>query len=197
MKLLFGLRAYGRENVPETGPFIYASNHKSFVDPPIVGSTSPREIHFAAKKELFAIPLIGRLIRYLNSVPVKRKGFEREAIVRLGEVLEKGGGIIIFPEGTRYVDDKLHPPKAGVGLMAIKFNVPIVPVYISGSASIRRQLFKRNLTVIYGKSFTISDLGELPAGKDGYQMVANNVMKRIAEVGGIEPSQLESIEKAL
>ncbi len=189
MKVLFGLRVHGRENVPRTGPFIYASNHKSFFDPPIVGSTSPREIHFAAKKELFKVPLVGRLVRYLNSVPVKRKGFEREALVRLGEVLEQGGGIIIFPEGTRYLDDKLHHPKAGVGLMAIKYDVPIVPVYISGSAFIKRQLFRRRLSITFGKPFLVTDLGDYPAGKDAYQMAANSVMRRIAEVGGVEPPQ--------
>lgn len=176
--------------MPKTGPFIYASNHKSFFDPPIVGSTTPREIHFAAKKELFDVPVMGKVIRYLNSVPVKRKGFEREALVRLGEVLEKGGAIIIFPEGTRYLDDKLHPPKAGVALMAMKYKVPIVPVFISGSATIRKQVFKRNLTVTYGKPFLVSDIGELPAGKESYQFVAIYVMKKIAEVGGLDASQI-------
>lgn len=187
LKICFGLKVFGRENVPRTGPFIYASNHKSFFDPPIVGSTSPREIHFAAKKELFTIPLLGKLIRYLNSVPVKRKGFEREALVRLGEVLAKGGGIIIFPEGTRYLDDNLHPPKAGVGLMAAKYNVPIVPVYVSGSAHIKRQFIRRNLTITYGKPFMVGDLGDIPEGKEAYQFIARKVMERIAFTGNVEP----------
>lgn len=136
------------------------------------------------------MPLMGRLIRYLNSVPVKRKGFEREALVRLGEVLEKGGAIIIFPEGTRYLDDNLHPPKAGIALMAMKYKVPIVPVFISGSASIRRQIFKRKLTVTYGKPFLVSDLGEVPEGKESYPFVAASVIKRIAEVGGLDSSHI-------
>jgi len=190
LKIFFGLKVEGRENVPRSGAFIYASNHKSFIDPPIVGSTTPREIHFAAKKELFSIPLLGSLIAYLNAVPVKRKGFEREALVKLGGALEIGGAFVIFPEGTRFLDDKLHPPKAGVGLMALKYDVPIIPVFISNSASPRRQLIQRKLKVTYGKPFRIADLGELPPGKEAYYTAAQRIMERIAETGGVEPPEI-------
>jgi len=187
-KTLFGLRKIGRENVPETGAFILASNHKSWFDPPIVGCACPREINFAAKKELFSIPLLGGFITYLNSIPVRRKGFDREALVRLGQRLESGRGIIIFPEGTRYLDDKLHLPKAGVGMLAIKYKVPIVPVYVKNSAKIRRQIFRRKLTITFGKPFTLSDINmDNVYGKDAYEKVACAVMYKIAEVGGVEP----------
>lgn len=184
---LFGLRIDGRENVPRRGPFILASNHQSWFDPPIVGSTCPREIHYAAKKELFTTPIVGSLVTYLNSIPVRRSGFDREALIRLGEVLASGGAVIFFPEGTRFLDGKLHPPKAGVGMMALKYNVPIVPVYVSGSARIRRQILKRRLKVTFGRPFTLAELGELHRGKEAYYAVAEAVMKRIAEVGGVEP----------
>jgi len=186
-RVIWGLKIRGRENIPKSGPFILASNHKSGFDPPIVGGCCPREVHFAAKKELFKTPVIGPWITYLNSIPVKRSGFDREALVRLGDALEKGGAIIMFPEGTRHLDDRLHPPKAGIGMIALKYNAPIVPAYIQNSVCIRKQVLHRNLTLTYGKPFTVADLGELPAGKEAYQYIANEVMKRIAEVGRVEP----------
>jgi 1-acyl-sn-glycerol-3-phosphate acyltransferase len=192
LTLFFGLKIRGRENVPQCGPFILASNHKSFFDPPIVGSTSPREVHFAAKKELFAIPLLGRLIKYLNSIPVKRSGFDRDALVRLGEALDSGGGIIIFPEGTRYLDEVLHLPKAGVGMLALKHAATIVPVYVSGSTRIRRQLIARKLSINFGKPFQVSDLGvDLLGGKEAYLQVAVGIMQKIAELGGVSAPELK------
>jgi 1-acyl-sn-glycerol-3-phosphate acyltransferase len=186
-KLLFGLRIEGRINVPEKGAFILASNHQSWFDPPIIGSACPREICFAAKKELFKTPILGTLVRYYNSIPVNRSGFDRAALKSLGQALENERGIIIFPEGTRYLDGKLHSPKAGVGMMAVNFDVPIVPIYISGTIKIRRQLLRRSVRVIFGSPFRLSDAGlENAKGKEGYHAVADEVMRRIAKTGGVK-----------
>jgi len=189
-KVFFGLKVEGRENVPKSGPFILASNHQSWSDPPMIGSSCPREIFYAAKKELFNIFILGSLVRYYNSIPVRRSGFDRVALVKLGEALESGNGIIIFPEGTRFKDGKLHSPKLGVGMLALKYDVPIVPVYSRGSANIRFQLFKRNLRLRFGKPFTLYDIGLSAAeGKDGYKAVADETMRRIAAVGGVSPPE--------
>ncbi len=189
-KTLFGLKIKGTENVPKTGAFIMASNHKSWFDPPIVGCSCPREINYAAKKELFSMPILVKLVKYLNAIPVKRRGFDREALVRLGERLESGEGIIIFPEGTRFLDDKLHPPKPGIGFLALKYQVPIIPVYVKNSARIRRQLFKRNLSIEFGKPFNLSDINiDYEIDKESYNKVANAVMRKIAELGKVEPPE--------
>lgn len=188
--LFFGLKVEGAENVPLSGSFILASNHQSWCDPPIIGSVCPREICYAAKKELFETPILGTMIRYYNSIPVKRSGFDRTALVKLGEALGTGRGIIIFPEGKRFRDRKLHFPKAGVGMLAIRFNVKIVPTYIKGTARIRRQFLKRGIHVKFGRPVTLEDIGLSNAnGKDGYRAVANKVMLQIAEVGGVEPPE--------
>jgi len=185
--LLFGLRIKCKANVPESGAFILACNHQSWFDPPIIGSVCPREISFAAKKELFGIPVIGTMIKYFNAIPVKRSGFDRAALKRLSETIETGIGIIIFPEGTRSRDGKFLKPKAGVGMLAIKHDVPIVPVHISGTAQIRRQLLVRKVIVRFGRAFTLSEAGLGDAsGKEGYRAVANEVMRRIAKAGGVE-----------
>ncbi len=187
-KLLFGLRIEGLENIPLEGAFILASNHQSWFDPPIVGSSCPREIHFAAKKELFSMPVVGTVIKYLNSIPVNRSGFDRAFLKKLFKALTGESGIIIFPEGTRHLDGKLRTAKAGIGMIAIKSKAKIIPVYVSGSAQIGAQLFRRNLKIRYGKPFDLPDLGLPDAnGKEGYRAVSDAVMMRIAETGGVEP----------
>lgn len=186
-KLLFGLRIEGRKNVPLKSAFILASNHQSWFDPPIIGSACPREVCFAAKRELFKTPILGALVRYYNSIPVNRSGFDRAALKSLSQALENDRGIIIFPEGTRFLDGKLHSPKSGVGMLAINHDVPIVPVYISGTIKIRRQLFGRRVRVKFGSPFSLSDAGlENVKGKEGYRTVADEVMRRIAKTGGVE-----------
>ena len=186
-KILFGLKVSGRKNVPDKGSFILASNHQSWFDPPIIGASCPRELHYAAKKELFDIFLLGSLVRYFNSIPVKRSGFDRAALVKLTEELKRGNCIIIFPEGKRFKDGRLHPAKPGVGLLALQLNTPILPCYIEGSNKLNRQVIGRRLRLVFGKPFMISDLdlGDID-GKDAYRAIADLVMVKIAELGGIE-----------
>ncbi|MDP8241283.1 MAG: lysophospholipid acyltransferase family protein [Candidatus Hatepunaea meridiana] len=180
----------GRENVPLSGPFILASNHQSWFDPPMIGAGCPREIHYAAKKELFNIIILNRIIKYYNSIPIRRKGFERQALVKLGKVLDSGNGMIIFPEGHRFLDEKLHPPKAGVGMLAIRHRVPIIPVYVNGSARLFFQVFKRRLTLKYGKAITPEEISKfIVSGKKQHKALTDKVMRHIAETGGVEPPE--------
>ncbi len=187
-KIVFGLRVEGLENVPKTGAFIIAANHKSLLDPPMVGSTCPRELYFAAKRELFSVPVMGAIIKYVNSVPVNRSGYDREVITLLGEAMKAGYGIIIFPEGTRYVDEVLHAPKAGIGMIAVRNEVPILPVFIKGNTILGKQIFRRSLRVKYGVPFNLEDLDlEGLIAKEKYRIVAWETMKRIASIGGVDP----------
>jgi len=187
-KAVFGLRVEGRENVPLSGGFILASNHKSWFDPPIVGATCPREIFYAAKRELFTKPILGALVKYYNSIPVRRTGFDREVMLVMGEALRTGFGIAIFPEGTRFKDEHLHAPKAGVGLLSLKNNVPIVPVHVANSAFLTGQILRRRLRIRFGKPFAVSELnlGGL-SDKDKYKAIALETMNRIAQTGGVNP----------
>ena len=190
-RVCFGLRLEGRRNVPRTGPFILASNHQSWFDPPIVGASCPREIFFAAKQELFKPPVLRHIVKFLNSIPIKRSGFDRDALVKLGQTLENGFGIIIFPEGTRFLDGKLHPPKLGVGMLASKYHVPIIPVHVTGSCNLRNQLIGRKLRVQFGKPIEPSEfpIEEGSKRKDRYIGISNLVMQRIAQIGGVDPPE--------
>ncbi|MFH0774564.1 MAG: (d)CMP kinase [bacterium] len=132
-KIYFRYSVEGLENVPKQGSLIVASNHMSFLDPPVIGVTIP--LYYFAKEELFSIPIFGRLIKKLNAFPVKRDRFSREAIERSIRILENGGRILLFPEGTR--GDILLEPKKGIGLIANlankKIRTPILPVRIKGT----------------------------------------------------------------
>ncbi|HZZ01219.1 MAG TPA: lysophospholipid acyltransferase family protein [Candidatus Baltobacteraceae bacterium] len=132
MRLVWRARATGTENVPRTGALIVACNHRSYLDPPGMGCFCPRRISYMAKKELFEIPVLGPLIAAVGAYPVDRQGSPRAAIKRSLEVLNDGGVVGIFPEGTRNRDGSVQP-QTGVALLASLAGVPVVPAYIAGS----------------------------------------------------------------
>jgi cytidylate kinase len=136
MKLYFRLSVESPENVPVKGGVIVCANHSSFLDPPVVGvAMLDRELYYFAKEELFSIPIFGSLIRALNAFPVKRGSFSMSAIKKAVKVLENGGMVLIFPEGTR--GESLREPLRGVGLIAELANrnirTVLLPVRIRGT----------------------------------------------------------------
>jgi 1-acyl-sn-glycerol-3-phosphate acyltransferase len=132
METIWRAKAYGTENVPMTGPLIVACNHVSYFDPPGMGSFCPRRISYMAKKELFDIPILGPGIAAVGAYPVDRKGSAKAAIKRSLEVLQAGGCIGIFPEGTRNLTGDIQP-QTGVALLASLAKAPVVPACIVGS----------------------------------------------------------------
>src|SRR5574341_2676966 len=101
MRLLFRLEAREPGHVPATGPALLVSNHSSVLDPPLVGGASRRQLAFLAKAELFRIPLFGGLVRRLGARPLRREGADPAAMRTALRVLEEGGALLVFPEGTR------------------------------------------------------------------------------------------------
>ena len=98
-RLLWGLRIEGAENVPRHGAVIIASNHKSYFDPLLVGGACRREIHYMAKKELFATRLGRWWMRSSNAIPVARSGFDKNAIEMALAALRGGAALLVFPRG--------------------------------------------------------------------------------------------------
>src|SRR5437773_7884881 len=93
----FHWRVYHPERVPKTGPVILASNHASFLDPPLVGAGLKRDINYLARESLFRFPGIGALLRSWNAVPVDREGGGARGLKAILDRLHEGGGIILFP----------------------------------------------------------------------------------------------------
>lgn len=170
-RLGWGVKITGLANVPRTGALILAPNHQSYADPPLVGASTPREVHFLAKQELFRFRPFGWFIRNLNAHPLNRSG-DIAAFREAARILKAGGALIMFPEGRRMPPEEFGSPKAGVGALASMTKTPIVPVYVHNSAYMTR--FRR-VSIHFGAPVD-------PLAFPSYEAVAADVMRRIREM---------------
>lgn len=184
---LYRIRVIGKENVPKDGPVIICSNHISNLDPPVVGITSPRDIYFMAKGELFDKPILGKLLRGIQAFPVKRGMRDRNALRTGLKILEEGNTLGLFPEGTRSKTNDLGKPLAGAGFFALRSDAVIIPCAIIGP-------YKpgRTLTVIYGKPM---DIASYRAEKTSAKETAEAIMSEIKFLLENYNSQHASLDK--
>ena len=188
----FRWRVFNADRVPPTGGVILASNHASFIDPPLVGAALNRPINFLARESLFRFPVVGAVLRSWNAVPVNRDGGGAAGLKAILDRLLAGGGIILFPEGTRTTDGRLQPARSGVGLTVVKSTAPVVPVRVFGSfeAYGRRMKFPRPRRVVvkFGAPLDFAALRaeaqtcDKPRLKQIYQQVADEIMAAIARL---------------
>lgn len=130
--LAFSLRATGRANVPKRGPVLLISNHQSFLDPPGIGIETPRLLSYLARKTLFDNPVLGLILRLLDSVPIDQDGVGKDGIKNILKHLEAGRAVLVFPEGERTPDGNMHDLKPGISLLLKRVRCPIVPVGVAG-----------------------------------------------------------------
>ena len=154
--LFFRMRSYGRENIPKTGSFVLISNHQSYLDPMLCGGPIQRRVRFLARESLFNHWLFGRMISSVGTIPVKLGEADISAMRKVIDVLKQGGGVCLFPEGTRSLDGKITPFKPGFGLLCRRGNAAVVPVVIDGAFECwprHKKLFSHGSIVIcYGKA---------------------------------------------
>ncbi|SNR93216.1 lysophospholipid acyltransferase family protein [Desulfurobacterium atlanticum] len=178
------LEVEGRNNIPLKGPVLLVSNHRSFMDPPLVAyAVMKRPVFFMAKAELFETPFISTLIKHWgNGFPVRRGKFDLKAIKTALTVLKKGELLCLFPEGTRAQKGKFLKPKIGAGMIAVKANVPLIPCLIDGSEDLlpKGAKFPRmaHVKIKFGKPFTI----ELEDTKENYEKASRIIMEKIKEL---------------
>lgn len=178
--LVFGYKTHGTENIPRQGPFLVAANHKSYFDPPFIGCGLRRQLHYFAKKQLFQIPLFSGLIRSFGAIPVDREGADRRAVSEALAILERGEGLLVFPEGTRIRRMGLGEAKAGIGLIAIRSGAPVVPAFIASSWEPRRRLLRRIAVQIhYGPPVRFAPSIPGTAARERYAEAAQAIMGAI------------------
>ncbi|GCE04267.1 lysophospholipid acyltransferase family protein [Dictyobacter aurantiacus] len=169
----------GRYNVPKKGPYIIAANHLSWTDIPLVPAYVPGKVVYMAKEESF-YSKVGWLVRFLGAFPVKRGEGDRQAIRAAQEQLKQKKVFIIFPEGTRSKTHTLSKAHAGLGMIALRSGVPVIPVAIWGSENALKK-FGAHVTISYGEPILLKPKGNKITRED-IADATNEVMKRIAEM---------------
>jgi 1-acyl-sn-glycerol-3-phosphate acyltransferase len=163
MNGLWRPRVLGAWRVPAQGPVILAGNHAHNVDAPMLFGTSPRPLHFLVKREAFVGPL-GVFLRAIGQISLDRTSTDRTAITSALSVLEQGGVLGIFPEGTRGGGGDFARLRAGLAYFAVRSGAPIVPVAVLGSTSKGRVVkalppLRARVDVVYGEPFQVGGDG--------------------------------------
>ena len=147
LQIFFWLGRTGREHVPKRGAVIIASNHRSFLDPFVIGCCVPRPMYFMAKEQLFRHPVIGWFLGAMGAFPVRRGASDAESVRTARVLLERGSVLTIFPEGTRVRSGSLARPRRGVGRLVLETGARVVPVAVIGSEHSRKGLRPRPVRV--------------------------------------------------
>ena len=136
-RVYFRMERIGRAHIPERGAVIVAANHRSFLDPFVIGMMVRRPMYYVAKQELFANRLVAWMLTALGAFPVARGAHDAEMMETAKAILARGEIVLIFPEGTRVRPGSLGGPKRGVGRLALETGAPVVPVAVIGTEAVR------------------------------------------------------------
>jgi len=179
----------GLAGLPREGPLIVVANHISNLDPPFVGGwlapALARRPRFLAKDALFK-GLMGWFLRSQGVIPVRAGGSDVDAYRAAKAVLDRGGVMIVFPEGTRSRDGALQEPRPGVGLLATRSGVPVLPVGVSNTDTLlgRGRMLPRfgtPVTLRVGQPFLLTVDPGLPR-RAALAAANDELMRRIAEL---------------
>ena len=186
VKFLFRIHVHGSENEPreEDGPYIICANHTSNADPGFLcAATSEQQPCVMAKKELFKVPLLNKLVAALGAYPVDRKGADVGAIRKTIKMLGEGRCIGIFPQGHRYkgVDPRETEVKNGLGMIAIKAEATVLPCYIKMKKN-RWAPFRR-IDGYIGKPIRFEEFDYNPEAQGEYMRISKQVFDIICDMG--------------
>jgi 1-acyl-sn-glycerol-3-phosphate acyltransferase len=134
----FRMQRIGREHLPATGPLLLASNHRSFLDPFVIGTMVRRPVYYMAKRELFEKRWQAVILNALGAFPVDRGAGDGDAMATARKILERGDCVVVFPEGTRVRPGPLGEPRRGVGRLALETGAPVAPIALIGTEDVRR-----------------------------------------------------------
>jgi len=181
LRAIFRLRVLGLDHLPRSGPVLLAGNHTGFLDGPIVFMMLPRPAMFLVKSELYAGPW-AKVLAFARQIPVRRGAPDRTALTRALGVLEGGGVLGVFPEGTRG-EGKLETIQHGIGYLALRSGCLVVPVVCTGTADAlpKGRLLPRWRTpvdVVFGPPFRIDVEGN-PRARSTVAAAAEQVRQHL------------------
>ena len=183
-KLFFRFRVLHPERRIPEGPVIIAMNHESYLDPPLAGIASGREVFFLARKTLLDVPVFNFLLPRLNVIPVDQEGTDRSALKALIRILKSGEGTVVFPEGERTLDGELLPAQPGLGFVVAKTLAPVLPMRIFGAHEAMPRgggyVKPHRITIVIGEPIHFTQNDGATRGKELYQNLSDRVMQAIA-----------------
>ena len=183
------IRVRGVEHIPNEGGVLMASNHTSYLDPPVVGvGYRGRPIHFMARDTLWNSKFGTWWMTQVGCIPVSRGTGDIKALKVTIRMLKEGKAVSMFPEGTRSENGELQEAKGGIGFIIEKSGCVVVPAYIDGTYKSHPKGTKfikpTKVTITYGKPITQEDFQALGTGREAYQKHADLIMQRIADLKG-------------
>jgi 1-acyl-sn-glycerol-3-phosphate acyltransferase len=168
-------RAYGIDRLPKTGGCVLAINHLAWIDVPLVGGLSPRNLNYVAKRELLDVPVIGPYIGWHGVISVRRGQSDREAMRLMRQAASDGRAVALFVEGTRQRSGEPGVAKPGAAMVALQERVPVVPIAIYGTQSWKPWNFAP-CSMAVGEPVRFD---ELPANGEGYTEATAEIQRRI------------------
>src|SRR5438105_3431215 len=195
--LYFRMQRIGREYIPRTGPVIVAANHRSFLDPFVIGTMARRPMYYVAKRELFQRRWQAWFLSALGAFPVDRGASDEQTIATAQGILNRGGIVLIFPEGTRIRPGGLGRPHRGVGRLALQTGAPVVPVSVIGTEDIRRRwrIRPRKVRIRAGRALRFPQVGDASPALAGAvtDRIWPCVMLQWEWLGGLAPIRRAAI----
>lgn len=177
-KIVYRVKVVGKENIPKTGPVIFCSNHKSFLDPPLIQVTCKRDdTRFLAKEELTKNPFFAFLGKAFNVILVKRNEKDLTSMKEAIKTLKQNNAIAIFPEGTRNGLKKGIKPKTGVSYFALNTDSILIPIGINGG----EKPFQKT-TITYGKPLILDEFKENKKDRTVFEKATSKIMEEIIKL---------------
>ena len=180
-----GYKVVGREKLLTEGSVLVASNHESYLDPPLVGVMFDKAVYTLARKTLFR-GFGAWLYPRMNAIPIDQDRPDMTSLKKIIKLLRQKNHVVIFPEGSRTLDGSLQPAEAGTGLIVARSKARVQPIRIFGARDVlprgSARLKLTPVTIVVGDPITFTPEELKAKGRDGYQIISDRIMAEIAKI---------------